>query len=242
MFLFFFFELPPLGELELKRENENHQKQTTLHTSQSQTDNAMNTPGQYRHVFINDDTHTVMSNSDLLPNNESSPLLHSTKDMFTSSSGTSVLSLNNNEEKETITEGEKETITEGEKGTIGEGERRTLRGSDNNTDKEGARLKSEAEGTYRGQETARAYGTFASVSREGVRLSSTDTIKCVICSDVFVYLGMKLKRLGWLISELIREEIVVLLALLFFTLFDELVLEVKEELSIMSLSICPLFM
>ena len=226
MFLFFFFELPPLGELELKRENENHQKQTTLHTSQSQTDNAMNTPGQYRHVFINDDTHTVMSNSDLLPNNESSPLLHSTKDMFTSSSGTSVLSLNNNEEKETITEGE----------------RRTLRGNDNNTDKEGARLKSEAEGTYRGQETARAYGTFASVSREGVRSSSTDTIKCVICSDVFVYLGMKLKRLGWLISELIREEIVVLLALLFFTLFDELVLEVKEELSIMSLSICPLFM
>lgn len=221
MFLFLFFELPPLGELELKRENESHQKQTTLQTSQSQTDNAMNTPGQYRHVFISDDTQTVMSNSDQFPNNESSPLLHSTKDMFTSSSGTSVLSLNNNEQKE--------TITEGEKGTIGEGERRTLRGNDNNTDKEGARLKSETEGTYRGQITARneAYGTFASVSREGVRSPSTDTIKCVICSDVFVYLGMKLKRLGWLISELVREEIVVLLALLFFTLFDELVLEVK---------------
>ena len=223
MFLFLFFELPPLGELELKRENENRQKQTTPHRSQSPTDNPMNTPGHYRHVFINDDTHGVMSNSDLLPNNEGSPLLRSTKDMFTSSVGTPVLSLNNTEEKG--------TITEEERGTIRERERRTLRGSDNNTDKEGTRLESEAEGTYQGEVTSRSkvYGTFGSVSTEGIRSSSKDTIKCGLCSGVFVYLSMKLKRLCWLISELIREEIVVLLAVLFFTMFDELVLEVNKK-------------
>ena len=67
MFLIFFFELPPLSELEIERENENRQKQTTPHRSQSPTDNSMNTPGHYQHVFISDDSHGVMSNSDLLP-------------------------------------------------------------------------------------------------------------------------------------------------------------------------------
>ena len=56
-FLIFFSEFLPLGELELKRENDNRQKQTTPYRSQSPTDNAMNTPGHYRHVFISDDTH-----------------------------------------------------------------------------------------------------------------------------------------------------------------------------------------